>query len=108
MGLRTILMSDSKVSAVEFWWIAAFVFLSVFLLTILNGYLKSQVQTQETTVIRVQTPRLGAKHISDSPYSIHINITHRMHVPEMRLPPPAVAATATSTAAAKPETKKTL
>lgn len=111
MGLRTLLVSDAKVSLVEFWWIVGMVFVGVFLLTLLNGYLKT---VRETTVIQVQTPRLAGVHsISESPYSIQINITHRMHVPELRLPPAATvatvaAATAAAATAAPTETKKTL
>ena len=115
MGLRSLMTPsvDMKVSLTEFWWIVGFIFVATFLLTILNGYLKTI--PPETTIIQVQTPRHKAKAVSDSPYtsSIVINITHRQihSLPELWLPPSAASAAATAataTTAATQETKKTL
>jgi hypothetical protein len=110
MGLRSILSPsvDMKVSLTEFWWIVGLVFVGTFLLTVLNGYLKSA--KAETTIIQVQTPR--HKPISDSPYtsSIVINITHRQvhSVPELWLPPSAVGSVGSSKTAVLEETKKSI
>lgn len=104
MGLRSILSpSDGmKVGFIEFWWIVGLVFVTMFLLTILNKSFKSD--KTETTIIQVQTPR--HKAVYDSPYtsSIVINITHRQlnSMPDLWLPPSAAPSAVTE------ETKKTL
>jgi hypothetical protein len=85
MGLRA-LSSETIELGMEFWWILGMIFLGSFVLTILNRNLISQ----ETTIIHVQTPRMT---VSESPYSIVVNITHRM--PEIQLPPASAAITET-------------
>lgn len=91
MGIRTLLSPsvDMKVSLIECWWIVGMIFVSTFVLTLLNTYMKS-IQS-ETTIVQVQTPRMKGY---DEPCasSIVINITHRsigMRMPELYLPPSA-------------------